>query len=631
MTFECGRARGGASTVLRLLAGGLLAGLALIESGCGNTTFTYGTPVMVVSGSAPGPFSAYIAGIMSIVFNRNDGTPVEPIILVNSAEEFIDFANLTDMHELMGSPAAVTGTYTSATVTLDYSSAQIFVNVNGTPTSATVVDDAGNPVTTVSYNVTFDPAHPLVLTQYVSNLVDINFDLSASSIVGQTSKGPQVQVKPILTISTAPIENKPIRARGLFVTANPGASNYIINSLPFFDTTAPQGFGALTVQITPQTTFSIDGVTYTGTAGLTQLQKLNGNLNASLVTAYGTFGSLNNVTPTFNATQVYAGSSLESPDEDTVRGIVSSRSGNTVHIKGVTVFDRLGGLGYQASLTMTVGNDTLVSIDGAPSNAGVSAKSISVGQEITAAGALAPVAPAGVYTSLDATAGLVRLMPATVWGTLNAGAARSSASIGLIGLGIYQPSVFSFAGTGTSSSLDAKPATYIVDTGSTDESATPAGTLLRADGLVSPFGGAPPDFVATTLTPEANLEQALVIDWAHGGSKSPFLSMNDTGLVVNIKSPVLGTSHVVQTGPFNLDLRELQVSPLIVPDPSVTGQFAIGNPSTGINEFNSFSAFLTQIEKVLNGTNALQKLVAIGHYDSATGTFKAYRIDLVPQ
>lgn len=631
MSVECGRARSGASSVLRLFAGGLLAGLALIESGCGNSTFTYGTPVMIVSNSAPGPFSTYIAGIVSIVFHRNDGTPVQPIILVNSAEELVDFTSLTDLSELMGSPAGLTGTYTSATVTLNYASAQISVNVNGKPTAAKVVDDAGNPVSTVTYTVTFDPAHPLVLTQGVPSLVDINFDLGASSIITQTSTGPEVQVKPMVTISTDPVENKPIRARGLFVTADAGASNYTINSLPFFDTTSPQGFGALTVQTTPQTTFSINGVTYTGTAGLTELQKLNGNLNAALVMAYGTLGSLKNVTPVFNATQVYAGSSLESPDEDTVRGIVASRSGNTLHLDGVLVFDRLGTLSYQPTLTVTVGNNSVVSIDGQSSNAGVSAQSISVGQQVSIGGVLTPVAgSAGIYSSLDATSGLVRLMPATAWGTLNAGAAPASASINLVGLGNFQPSVFSFAGTGTSSSLDAKPTAYVVDTGSADESATPAGTLLRADGLVSPFGGAPPDFVATKITPAPELEQALAIDWAGSGSRAPFLSVNSTELVVNLGSGAfLGTTHAVQTGPSSLDLRSPPVNVRIVPDPALTGQFAIGNPSAGVKEFHSFAAFVTQIGKVLNGSNGLQNLVAVGHYDSASGTFTAYRIDLV--
>src|SRR5581483_3038828 len=337
-----------------------------------------------------------------------------------------------------------TGTYTSATVTLDYSAAQIFLNLNGKAVAATVVDDSGNAVTTVAYTVKFDPAHPLVLTQYKSTLLDVNFDLSASSVVGITSATTaRVDVKPIMTISTVPQETKPIRSRGVFVTADPGAGTYIVNAQPFFDFTS-QPFGAVDVQTSPQTTFNVNGVSYLGSAGLAALQQLNVN---TLVSADGTLGSLDGVTPVFNATQVYAGSSLADQAEDRVRGIVSARTGNTITVQGVTVVDRLGVADYQPDITMTVGSGTAVSIDGEPT-ADVNSQSISVGQQIDAAGTLTPAAgTAGVYTSLDATSGSVRLGPTTLWGTLNPGATAGTASVDILTLGNFQPSGFNFAGT----------------------------------------------------------------------------------------------------------------------------------------------------------------------------------------
>jgi hypothetical protein len=45
--------------------------------------------------------------------------------------------------------------------------------------------------------------------------------------------------------------------------------------------------------------------------------------------------------------------------------------------------------------------------------------------------------------------------------------------------------------------------------------------------------------------------------------------------------------------------------------------------------FHTFAAYFTQLSTVLNGTNTVQKLVAVGHWDSATNTFTAYRIDIV--
>jgi len=628
MTVECGRAGRGAGSVLRALAGSLLAGLALIAGGCGNTTFTYGTPVMIVSTSAPGPFTGYLVGIVSITFTRTDGTIVQPVIPTGTGEEIVDFASLTSISELMGAPAALTGTYTSATVTLDYSAAQIFLNLNGKAVAATVVDDSGNAVTTVAYTVKFDPAHPLVLTQYKSTLLDVNFDLSASSVVGITSATTaRVDVKPIMTISTVPQETKPIRSRGVFVTADPGAGTYIVNAQPFFDFTS-QPFGAVDVQTSPQTTFNVNGVSYLGSAGLAALQQLNVN---TLVSADGTLGSLDGVTPVFNATQVYAGSSLADQAEDRVRGIVSARTGNTITVQGVTVVDRLGVADYQPDITMTVGSGTAVSIDGEPT-ADVNSQSISVGQQIDAAGTLTPAAgTAGVYTSLDATSGSVRLGPTTLWGTLNPGATAGTASVDILTLGNFQPSGFNFAGTGSSASLNANPAAYIVNTGSADESATPAGTPLMLTGVVSPFGAAPPDFDASSVTTGANTDQVLVIDWVDSGATAPFLSIGPTGIVVTIDNAHVGLSHFVQTGPVNFDLKAHGINPRIVPDTTRTGQFAVGNPTAGLSEFNSFAGFVEGVDHLLNGVNAMQQLVAIGHYDSATDTFSAYRIDLAQQ
>jgi len=56
-----------------------------------------------------------------------------------------------------------------------------------------------------------------------------------------------------------------------------------------------------------------------------------------------------------------------------------------------------------------------------------------------------------------------------------------------------------------------------------------------------------------------------------------------------------------------------------------------GNPAstTGINVFHSFDAYLTQLNTVLNGTNTILKLVAVGHWNSDTNTFTAYRIDIL--
>ena len=162
----------------------------------------------------------------------------------------------------------------------------------------------------------------------------------------------------------------------------------------------------------------------------------------------------------------------------------------------------------------------------------------------------------------------------------------------------------------------------------------------RFDGGVVPFGSAAPgspDFTATAVTAGSATDQVLEIEWVSSGTTAPFLTSTSSGLVVNIANASLGNTHVIRTGPTSVDLKGLGVSPTIVPDLTLTAdgkvnaQFSIGNPAstTGINVFHTFDAYVTQINTVLNGTNTVLKLVAVGHASSDNQTFTASRIDIV--
>ena len=265
---------------------------------------------------------------------------------------------------------------------------------------------------------------------------------------------------------------------------------------------------------------------------------------------------------------------------------------------------------------------------------GLSSQSISVGQQIYATGQTNLACPdtsnSTASLTLDATSGEVRLQPTTVWGTLNSGAA-GSATLALQQIGRYAPGNFTFAGTGTSSSSDANPASYLINTGAVDESATPLNALLRADGFVTPFGSAPPDFTAASVATGASEPATLIVEWK-GGTTAPFTSYGSSGLVVNLGNSSIDTA-IIRTGPQALQLTSLPSSPTIVPGcpagSCATGsEFAIGSAAKGISEFNGASGFLNDLTGTLNGSTAVFKLVAIGSYDSSSNTFYGQRIDV---
>src|SRR6266403_5980997 len=457
----------------------LVWGFTALLAGCGggNSTFAPGTPVITLSGTS-GDFAAYRVGINSvnsITLTSTDGTIVSASPQMPA--ESVDLAALTDLAELLAVQAAPAGTYKSATFTLDYTSASIWVNVNGQAVAATAVSSSGGALATGTLTITFDPNHPLVITRGQSTRLAIDIDLAASNSINIATTPPKVTVRPFLVMTPAPADATLMRARGLFVTVPSGSSDYVMNVQPLTDLRS--ALGAVTVSTTTQTYFNINGVAYTGAAGLTALALLP--TETTVVAAYGTLGDLSGITPGFHATSVYVGTSLESPLAEHIGGVVSARSGNTLTVHGATILSPIPVVGtayaaaaYANNATVTIGNATVVSENGVAAS-GLTPAAISVGQQLDVSGQ-ATVDTAG-NISLDAAttpAGQVppqvRLASTRIWGTLNS-ATAGSATLDILSLGNFAPAGFNFAGTGTTA---ANPSAYVVNTGPLDESATAA-------------------------------------------------------------------------------------------------------------------------------------------------------------
>jgi hypothetical protein len=654
MRVPSGRASLGARSVLRAVFCGVLAIVGLVAGGCGNSTFSYGTVVITVSADNPGPFTAYVADLASITLVQSDGTQFG-LSYSRGYGKTVDFTRLSDTTEVFGAPAVIENTYTSAIITIyfgvwaNYLPAQIFVDVNGVSQAATLLDPTGATPGSVSFAVKFDPAHPLVVKKGTPTTLDLHFDMSASTVVDTTVNPPKATVRPFLTASTQPVATKTLRTRGEYVAVDTNAGNFSVNSVAFFDSpsysNAPQG--AIQVQTTAQTTYNVNGALFTGSAGLAAIGSLGLN---TIITSYGSFTDLSQQKPVFTATEVYAGVATENVLAGRVLGTVASRTGNTLHIHnaeliaGNNLIGALYGVATNTGvlvrffndLAVTVDDKTLFTVDRQP-NVANSLQLLSVGQQVDLEAAI-NVDSAGT-TSLDASSGLVRLTPTTAWGALNS-AQAGTAIVSLASLGGVEPAALTFTGTGSATGQDADPLAYNINTGTVDLSAQLNSTsppLFRFDGIVTPFGAAPPDFAASAATAGASTEQVLEIDWGSSGTAAPFLNADTSGLVVNINNTSLGTSHVIRTGPASVDLKSLGISPTIVPDLTLTpdgkvnAQFSIGNPAstTGISVFHSFGAYWTQLNAVVNGSNTVQKLVAVGHASSDNKTFTAYRIDIV--
>jgi hypothetical protein len=602
----------------------LWLGLAAVLAAChGDNISPPGTPVMTMKNTSA-EFASYIVSIDSITLTSSTET-VDPL----TTPEVVDLAHVTDIGELISAGALPNDTYTSATITLDYTAASVWVYVDGHAVLATLVGANGTTPTTSTVTITFDPAHPLVVVQGQSVRMNINVDLVASNAINTTAATPVVEILPFAVISPAPLDGTVLRSRGLFVALQ-GSNQFIMNARPFVDEISE--LGAIFVNVDAQTYYNINGVTFIGAPGLTALSQ---TLENTPLAAFGTLSSLSGITPSFNASAIYAGSSLESPIEDYVTGTVNERIGDTINLANATLVSRLGVITYAADVAVGLSAQTIVSEDGVNA-ANLSTQSISIGQLVNVSGQGGVNSVGGDV--LDATAGQVRLNLTPLWGTLTS-ATPSSATLDMLTLGDAPPNALLFTGTGSSTGADANPAAYIVSTGSADQSATAPGTLLQFNGFVTPFGSAPPDFTALQATPGTATPQILVIEWESPGPTNPFSSNTAAGLVVNFSEPTLSTTHYIQTGPATMVLQTLPTNPPFTittvgadqSDLELTvgsAQLETGTTLTGVSLFNSAAAFSAGLTAKFNGTNRVFRLVAVGQYNASSNTFVTSSIDV---
>ena len=646
------RDNSGARNGLRFLLRGLSAALAvLFITSCGNNLFIAGTPVITLTAER-GQFTSYIVTIDQINMTRKDGTVLElPLV-----SQRVDLSQQTNFVQLLQAPALEEGTYVSATFFLDYSGAYITVDAGGVAGSTTLVDSSTGTTPAVdTITVLFDPNNPLVIGNQTSALINFNIDLEASNTINLAAGLPAtVTTHPVITASAAPVYQKPIFVRGLFVFADTNAGNFVMNTRPLHDL-INNPTGALTVLPNAQTYYNIDGVTYLGAAGLAQLSALKAETASLQIGVIGTttagnpIGNLAQDTPTFTVTEVYAGSSIESTIQDHITGIVAGRTGDTLTVVGAALVDRIGDLGFTQSIPVTLAPSTIVSVDGVASpSPAPTIDTISVGQYIDVSGQVNPANASNNYlnpdgslnpTGLDATNGQVRIKSTTLWGVLNS-ATPGSASVNLEWIEHYELTNFNFAGTGTSSSLDATASNYSINTGTTD--LTPnvnagAPPLFKFVGLASAYGQGPPYFNVTTATPATSLPQQLIIEWSGNGSANPFTSVAGTGLALNLQDPTLaGTVHVIRRGPPANDTDILTLTDLQTPNQLVivpaTGTpqsqylFTVGNVLNNTAVFSDPAAFATSVTSYI-ALAPITKLVATGQY-AGSGNFVATNIEI---
>jgi hypothetical protein len=208
----------------------------------------------------------------------------------------------------------------------------------------------------------------------------------------------------------------------------------------------------------------------------------------------------------------------------------------------------------------------------------------------------------------------------------------------------YPASVYDFAGNGLSAASDPAAGNFLVNTGALTLPTVAPGDPVWVDGYLAPFGTAPPDFTAFSVLAEPSVPATLAVIWTGTGTAAPFATLTATGLTIDLTNAAFGSGQL-RIGAESVDITTLSASPSIVPGvaapdptsglPLFNTRFSVGpgaltsvttNP---IASFNTFAAFVTQLNTTFATPTSATQFVARGSYDRASNTFTASSIDVV--
>lgn len=581
----------------------LLVSLGLAACG-GDSTSSSDTGELVIGiTDADGDFRAYAVDVTSIELERADGSKVEALPLSTR----IDFSQYVELTEFLTAATIPLGNYVAASMTLDYSNADIQVEVNGEAISATVQDSGGDPITTLKVDVSLADQNRLTILPGVPAYLTLDFDLQSSNSVDISGATPVVTVEPVLLADVELEAPKQHRLRGLLSDVETDDSRIKLAMRPF---ALRQGnFGGLYAYVDDATVYEINGVSYSGANGLAQMEQLS---LASWVVVYG---SLNTTTRRFEASEVYAGGSVPGSDQDSVVGVVLARSGDQLTVDAGAIVTAEGVLVFNQQVTVDLNDSTKVTRQ--LSVAQFEKNDISVGQRVALLGELNADNDAMVTTNH------ARMLLNEIGGT------TVSANSGELVLDLQHVNGrlvgrYDFSGTGSSAASDADEANYQIDSGSLSLAGVDINDPVRVRGFVTAFGSAAPDFDASTVVEVGDVPAKLLVTWP-GGESSTFSSSSSSGMVLDLEG---SARHHLSRHWLITDLTGLSQPTTLAPRSSGTGLFAI-NVGGAIFVYGTFEAYETALSERLANGLPVRRIAARGRFDDASAIMTVNSMSVV--
>jgi hypothetical protein len=602
-------------STLSLQAGAFALVLALAACGGGSsslsiiggadcthpTTMDSHACAYVTLSDAPGDFLTYTVNVTRLELKRSDGVTVE--VLSNTPT--VDFAQLDQLSEFLTLDSTPPGVYIGGVISLDYTNADIEAeDSSGNAVKLAPVDGNGNAITTLDLTINLDATHPLTLVPGVPHLLNVDFDLDASDTVNSNNT---VTVQPFLVASVDPAVGAQLRVRGPLDSVDSANSSFTLGVRPFQTLTGD--YGKFAIHTTASTGFIINQKGYVGPGGLSALDV------AGPTTAVVAQGQFDFTTHRFVASTVLAGSSVPGGTLDAVEGVVVSRSGNGIVMRGTTLYRAGQSITYRDTVAVMLGSNTVVREADKPLTA-KAISDVSVGQHLLVFGTLTSTSPA----ALDAASGFALLEFTRVDGTVLT-TASGDLTMDVQAIQDRPISLFDFTGTGSTAT------NYDIAFSNGLGSGINVSDPVRAIGFVSPFGSAPPDFTAHTLVDYVNADALISVAWASPGTANAFNGLDATnGIVINLtSSPVL---HRLRQGGVVTDLNSLLNAPTIKAPGLGLGVFAVLQNGT-VQVYLSFSNFVSAVQARMAGGAKVRGIFALGGFDGTTDVLTSDRVAVV--
>jgi len=574
--------------------------LVLPFAGCGKTADGFSEVSFALTDAASDELVQFEVDIDNIVLTKLDGTTVS--VMPNKTR--VDFVDLTSIGELVTAAQLASGTYTSLTLNLDFTNAEVAILGNTGP--ATVLDANGAPITgPVAVTVDFAPlSRPVVrVNRHHMFVLDLDLEQAVTVDVGAN----QVRLAPVLSAQIDPANPRPVAITGILTAVDTATHSYTVERRALDNSP----IASWTVRTVGVSVFQVDGVVSLGNPGLAAMA---GHVGQRVFLQ----GVLDADERVIVAVASETGAGVFGNGQDWVFGHITGRDTDRGNDAALTVVGRSFDVGTSTrrfNATHTV-NVSLASTKVLRRGAGntLDTDFLNVGQLILAFGDM-------TGTTLDATAatGVVREIPTRVFGIAAGPASGGRITLDVSRFDLRSESAFNF---NVATVVQSDPNAFTVATGSLDTSAIQAGSKLEVFAWINAVGlVGDADCTGLAIVDHTNGARAMLLQWGTGSSTAI-----DATTSTSITIALPGASIAVVGDGFAPVAVNSSPAPSLVPLTTVgIYRVVVG---AGVAVHFTFDGFRRAVETLALTHNVL-RIGALGTYDQPTQRFSALTATVV--